>query len=327
MSWTAAIESWLNGAVADPQALRTVFVLVFGAAAFVIAMAVSLAVLGVRDVKKRIGSVRGEHAASPAGATVDALAAGLGGWIVPKDAKKRRSIAAKLQQAGYRSPVAYRRFLAAKVLAMAGVPLAIIAFGMVTRVFPFALALLYALAAVGLGYIMPDAWLARRVRHRQARLRRGLPDALDLMVVCTEAGLGLNAAIQRVSDEIDVQHPDLSDELNLVIMQTRAGIDSRTALKELEQRTGLPDIKAFVTTLLQAMRFGTSIADSLRIFAEEMRDKRLQTVQEQAAKLGVKMLFPVALCMMPSFLLVALGPALLKLTKAFSSLGGMGVPH
>lgn len=326
MSWVTNIESWMNSAISDPQTLRIAFIVVLGAAGFVISMAASFAVMGIWDIKKRIGSVKGEKTAH-AGATAEALWAGLGGLITPEDERKRNSIVAELEHAGYRSPAAYRRFLAAKLLAMTGIPLAIIALGVVTHVLPFATTLALALGWVALGYVLPNAWLARQVRRRQARLRRGLPDALDLMVVCTEAGLGLNAAIQRVSDEIDVQHPDLSDELSLVIMQTRAGIDSRTALKELELRTGLPDIKAFVTTLLQAMRFGTGIADSLRIFAEEMRDKRLQSVQEQAAKLGVKMLFPIALCMMPSFLLIALGPALIKLSKAFGSIAGSGLAH
>ncbi len=138
------------------------------------------------------------------------------------------------------------------------------------------------------------------------------------MVVCTEAGLGLNAAIQRVADEIEIQHADLSDELHLVMMQTRAGMDNRTALKELEARTGVDDIRAFVTTLVQSMRFGTSIAESLRVFSEEMRDKRLQRVQEAAAKLSVKMLGPIALFIFPSFLLVAIGPAIIRMMQALA---------
>jgi tight adherence protein C len=142
------------------------------------------------------------------------------------------------------------------------------------------------------------------------------------MVVCSEAGLGLSGAIQRVSDEIGVQHPELADELQLLMMQTRAGMDNRTALKELERRTNLEDISAFVTTLIQAMRFGTSIGQSLRIFSEEMRDKRLQRAQEKAARLSLTMLIPIVLCMLPMFFLVLLGPAILSLMNTIGKLTG-----
>ena len=184
------------------------------------------------------------------------------------------------------------------------------------------MALALAVGAGALAYVLPDLWVARKARKRKDKLRKGLPDALDLMVVCTEAGLGLNAAIQRVSEEIEIQHTDLAEELQLVMMQIRAGMDNRTALKELELRTGVDDIRAFVTTLIQSMRFGTSIADSLRVFSEEMRDKRLQRVQEAAAKLSVKMLGPIGLFIFPSFLLIAIGPAVMTLMKAVQQIGG-----
>jgi tight adherence protein C len=142
------------------------------------------------------------------------------------------------------------------------------------------------------------------------------------MVVCTEAGLGLSAAIKRVADEIGMQYPELADELQLLLMQTRAGMDNHAALKELERRTNLEDLSAFVTTLIQAMRFGTSIGQSLRIFAEEMRDKRLQRAQEKAARLSLTMLIPIALCMLPMFFLVLLGPAFLSLATSLQKLTG-----
>jgi tight adherence protein C len=144
------------------------------------------------------------------------------------------------------------------------------------------------------------------------------------MVVCAEAGLGLNAAMKRVADDIGVQHPELADEFSLVIMQARAGVETRVALRELERRTGLEDMTSFVTTLLQAMRFGTSIAESLRVFSEDMRDKRLQRAQEKAAQLSLKMLMPITLFMMPMFLLIAIGPAGLALMRSVSTITGNG---
>jgi tight adherence protein C len=119
-----------------------------------------------------------------------------------------------------------------------------------------------------------------------------------------------------------VQHPELADELQLLMMQTRAGMDNRTALKELERRTDLEDISAFVTTLIQAMRFGTSIGQSLRIFSDEMRDKRLQRAQEKAARLSLTMLIPIVLCMLPMFFLILLGPAMLSLMNTIEKLTG-----
>jgi tight adherence protein C len=144
---------------------------------------------------------------------------------------------------------------------------------------------------------------------------------MDLLVVCSEAGLGLSAGIQRVASELALTHPELSDELALYSMQTRAGMDNRAALKDLEERTGVEDIQTLVTMLLQSMRFGTSIADTLRVIAEELRDKRLQAAQEKAARISVMMLFPLVLCIMPSFLLVILGPALIGVFDALSKIG------
>jgi tight adherence protein C len=173
-----------------------------------------------------------------------------------------------------------------------------------------------------IAFLVPNYWLKRAVRRRKEKLRKALPDALDLMVVCTEAGLGLSTALKRVADEIGMQYPELSDELQLLLMQTRAGMDNHSALKELERRTDLEDISAFVTTLIQAMRFGTSIGQSLRIFAEEMRDKRLQRAQEIAARLSLTMLMPIALCMLPMFFLILLGPAILSLVSSLQKLTG-----
>ena len=121
-----------------------------------------------------------------------------------------------------------------------------------------------------------------------------------------------------------MQHPELADELQLVMMQTRAGMDSRSALKELERRRGLDDISAFVTTLLQALRFGTSIGESLRVFSDEMRDKRIQRAQEKAARLSLTMLMPIVLCLLPMFFLILLGPSIFSLLNTVSRMSGGG---
>jgi len=178
--------------------------------------------------------------------------------------------------------------------------------------------LLYATGAAFLGSLLPSIWLDRRVLSRQRALRVGFPDALDLLVVCVEAGLGLAPALQRVADEITVSHPELGGELALVNAEMRAGLERTEALQGLAERTGLVDIRGLVTLMVQTMRFGTSVADALRVYAEEFRDKRMQAAEEQAAKIGTKMIFPLVFCLFPSFFLVAIGPAVLRLIDVFS---------
>jgi tight adherence protein C len=165
--------------------------------------------------------------------------------------------------------------------------------------------------------ILPNVALNHLVERRQKRLRDGFPDALDMLVVCVEAGLGLMAAMQRVADELRFSHPELANEFALVTAEMRAGVDRVTALKGLAARTGLEDVQGLVSLLVQTLKFGTSIAESLRVYAEEFRDKRMQRAEEQAAKIGTKLIFPLIFCLWPSFFVVAVGPAVLRFIEAF----------
>jgi tight adherence protein C len=140
------------------------------------------------------------------------------------------------------------------------------------------------------------------------------------MVVCIESGLGLGQTIDRVADELMVSHPELAEELALVNAEMRAGVESVTALKNLADRTGLEDIRGLVSTLVQTLRFGTSVADGLRVYSEEFRDKRMQNAEERAAKIGTKMIFPLVFFMFPAFFVVAVGPAVVQMIDAFSKL-------
>jgi tight adherence protein C len=167
--------------------------------------------------------------------------------------------------------------------------------------------------------VLPNIVLDRLALNRITRIRNGFPDALDLLVVCSEAGLGLNAAIQRVGQELAETHPELADELVLVNAEIRVGVDRGEALRNLAQRTGVDDIRGLVALLTQSMRLGTGIAETLRIFAEELRDKRMQRAEELAAKLGTKMIFPLVLCMFPGFFVVILGPAILRIIAVFGT--------
>jgi tight adherence protein C len=167
------------------------------------------------------------------------------------------------------------------------------------------------------GFLLPEIWILVRVNGRQARLRRGLPDALDLLVICVEAGLGLDQALLRVTQELKVVHPELSDELQLVNMEMRVGKSRIDALRELARRTGVEDVKALVAMLAQTERFGTSIASSLRVHSDDLRTRRRQRAEEMSAKTSVKMVPVLVLFIFPALMVVILGPAILILLRQF----------
>jgi tight adherence protein C len=177
------------------------------------------------------------------------------------------------------------------------------------------------LFAAFVGVVLPNYVLEKIKQNRLKKLRNGFPDALDLLVVCVEAGLGLGAAIDRVARDLDVSHTELAEELRLVNVEMRAGVERPVALKNLADRSGLADIRGLVGLLVQTMRFGTSIADALRVYSEEFRDKRMQKAEEQAAKIGTKLIFPLVTCLFPSFFIVAVGPAALRMIVVFRALG------
>jgi tight adherence protein C len=162
-----------------------------------------------------------------------------------------------------------------------------------------------------IGYMSPSFILDKLIADRQKAIRRAFPDALDLLVVCSEAGLSLDAAIQKVATEINLSQPVLADELEIVIVETRAGIDRHKALQRLVERTGVEDLKGLVSALSQSMRFGTSIVETLKVYSEDLRDKRTQAAEAIAAKIGTKLIFPLAVCLLPAFLMVVMVPAIL----------------
>src|SRR5712692_2122853 len=169
--------------------------------------------------------------------------------------------------------------------------------------------------AVVLGYLIPEMWLIWRVRARQHRLRRALPDGLDLLVICVEAGLGIDQALLKVSQDLRIAHREFSDELQLVNLEMRIGKSRIEALRELARRTGLEDIKSLVAMLIHAERFGTSVAQSLRVFSDELRTKRRQRAEERSAKTTVKIVPPLVFFIFPALLVVILGPAVITLMR------------
>ena len=213
-------------------------------------------------------------------------------------------------RAGIRRPDAMLAMRGVRLL----VPVVLVAavfFSGYYRANPFFIFLLTAVV----GYMIPETWLLWRIRSRQHKLRRGLADGLDLLVICVEAGLGLDQALLRVSQELRVTHPELSDELQLVNMEMRVGKSRMEALRELARRTGLDDIQALVAMLVQTERFGTSIAQSLRVHSDDLRTKRRQRAEELSAKTTVKMVPPLVFFIFPALMVVMLGPAVLTLMR------------
>jgi tight adherence protein C len=238
--------------------------------------------------------------------------------LLPAGGTERSAMTEKLRYAGYTSDSAVQYLYAIKGVLGLGLPL--IWYGC-SRFFPTLSTgriFFFALAAAFVGMLLPNKWLDRRVAARQKSLRNGFPDALDMLTVCVESGLGLAAAIQRVADELEISHPELAMELAQVNAQMRAGVERETALRGLAERTGLDDIRGLVGLLVQTLRFGTGVADALRVYANEFRDKRMQRAEEAAAKMGTKLIFPLVLCLFPCFFVVAIGPAVIRLVEAFS---------
>lgn len=303
--------------------------LIGGAVTFATLGAISLT-SGNRDpMRRRLKQMTGGVTTRPSGGLLGMRLAEtlepLGVHLAPKKEQERASLRLQLIRAGFRSESAAGAVYAAKVFLMLGLP--VVTFALLSNFTDLTLAQILAAAAFAafIGMIGPERYLNHRIARRKREMMRAFPDTLDLLVSCTEAGLGLNAAIARVSDRIYLSSPLLAHELQLLNAEVRSGVDRVEAFHNLVERTGLEDVRGLVSLLSQSMRFGTSVADTLRIYAAEFRDKHAQRIEEQAGKVGTKLIFPLVFCFFPAFFVVAIGPAVLALISALSgsSLSGM----
>ncbi|HUZ45097.1 MAG TPA: type II secretion system F family protein [Terriglobia bacterium] len=234
------------------------------------------------------------------------------GKILPTSTSNLSHTQRLLVRAGYRRPESVMAMRGAKIL------IPIILLSAVYFTGAYLINPLFILAFAGLvGFLAPDMWLTWKVRKRQHCIRLALPDALDLLVVCIEAGLGLDQAFMRVSQELRITHPELCEELDMVNAQIRVGRTRIEALRELASRTGVDDIKSLVAMLIQTDRFGTSVAQSLRVHSDDMRVKRRQRAEEMAAKTTVKMVPPLVFFIFPALFVVILGPAMITIYRQF----------
>jgi tight adherence protein C len=233
---------------------------------------------------------------------------------IPKSQSEVSILRQRLIRAGFRNDSAVNIFYGAKFVLM----ILLVATVLITKVAAYNYFFVIFAALAG-GFLAPDFWLGNRIKGRQKKIRRALPDVLDLLVVCVEAGLSLDHATLRTANELELSAPELSDEMKIVALEGRAGCPRADAWKHLAERTDVEQIRHLVTMLVQSEKFGTSIAKTLRIHSETQRTKRVQQVEEMAAKMTIKILFPLVLFIFPSLFLVTLGPALILMFEQFQS--------
>jgi tight adherence protein C len=242
------------------------------------------------------------------------------GEAVQERSSSTSALRQRLIRAGYPNAAAVPMFMGIRLALPAGL---FIGAGAVLPALGYSAAftLIMALYFGLMGYVLPGLAVSRKIKKRQKEMQKALPDALDMLVVSVEAGLGLNAALVRVSEEMDRMSPVLSEQLGLVNLEIRAGTSREEALRNLGERTGLQDIISLVGMLIQTERFGTSVAQALRVHAETMRTKRRQRAEEAAAKTTIKLVFPLVFCIFPAMFVVILGPALIQIYQALASFG------
>ncbi len=235
--------------------------------------------------------------------------------LLPKSQAEISIVLQRLTRAGYRNESAVKVFYGCKVL----VPLLLCVVAFVSNLASLSPFFVYA-SALGLGFLAPDFWLGRKIKDRQKKIERGLPDVLDLLVICIEAGLSLDQGTARTAEELKNAQPELCDEFGILVLEQRAGRARSDAWKHLAERTGVESLRNLVSVLVQSEQFGTSVAKTLRQHADTLRTQRIQAVEEMAAKTSVKLVFPLVFFIFPALFLVVLGPAVILMMESFQTL-------
>ena len=307
------MNSYLN----DETILRRVMVGLTAVTIFILGLGLSVLIMNVTSpLRRRMGLTT--ETAPVKNRLMVRVSTALGpvaSYVLPQKDAERNKMMERLVRAGFRSPQALQVFYALKTLATVALPMLVLIGSRWLPELETRSIFTYAVVASGVGLLAPNFVLGKLIDRRTKALRDGFPDALDLLVVCVESGLGLAAAIQRVADELSFSHPELAFELSTVNAEIRAGRPREQALRNLASRTGLTDIKGLVGLLVQTMRFGTGVSDALRVYSEEFRDKRMQRAEEQAAKMATTLIFPLVLCMFPVFFIIAIGPSVIRIME------------
>lgn len=316
------MEALTRTAAEIPREMLLIYGAVFLTAVF-LALAVVGLVQGRGSEKRRLAAATVTGAAAGARNISLRPSAGTGLWqstvnkltttALPKEEKRLSSARLRLMQAGYYSRHAIASFFVLRILLALALPVAVIV------LLPLVVALepqqmvTNAAFAVGIGYFGPSLWLSHRIDKRQSAMRFGFPDALDMLLICVEAGLSLNSAINRVAKEIGQASPLLAEQFELLTLELQAGVTRPKALRNMADRIGIEEINALVTLLNQSEAMGSSISASLRVYASEMRRKRMVKAEEKANKLPLKMTMPMVLFTLPSFMIVLLSPAVISI--------------
>lgn len=240
--------------------------------------------------------------------------------LLPNNEKLTLSTVDRLHHAGFHYRKSLFQYYAFRLLLMVLLPVLVLIIMLVFPAIKLNMIFQMLLFSFILGFIGPSFILDYMIKKRQKLIQRAFPDALDLLVVCTEAGLSLDAAIQKVTSEIGFSHPILATELSLVIAEIRAGVERKIAFSGLANRTGVEAIRGLMSSINQSMKFGSSIAETLRVYSDDFRDKRVQAAEEMAAKISVKLIFPTALCLLPCFLMIIIVPFAMNLFKVFQNI-------
>jgi tight adherence protein C len=236
--------------------------------------------------------------------------------VLPKSQAEVSITRQRLIRAGYRKDSTVNVFYGSQVLT----PIVLCALALVTGLGMKSPLFVYGMALV-FGYMGPGFWLNHQIKERQKRIRLGLPDVLDLLIICIEAGLSMDQATARSAAELRKAQPELCDELNVVVLEQRAGRPRADSWRNMADRTDVDAVRNLVSMLVQSEQLGTSIARTLRIHSDTLRTQRVQAVEEAAAKLTVKLLFPLVFCIFPSLFVVVLGPAIIAITQTFGTMG------
>ncbi|AKU54159.1 MULTISPECIES: type II secretion system F family protein [Vibrio] len=311
-----SIQGWLSGFAINQETLLMGLILV---TTVLVVMTLGSIIVGVNSpIKRKLAELSGDKKSLPShnkkmADTLESLAP----LTSPTSEKERQTTRNKLMHAGFHQSNALSLFYSIKsVTTIFGVLVS--AFIYIT--FPGSKYVYFLMIlSIFVGLFIPNIFLSRMINQRQKSIRASVADMLDLLIVCTESGLGFNAALRRVADELVVSHPELADELDTVCNKIQAGKTMPEALHEMVVRTGLEELVGLVSMLSHASRIGGSLVNSLREYTEDYRDKRQQAAEELAAKVPVKMLFPTVFFIWPCFFIVAVGPAIITLIEAFSN--------
>ena len=279
------------------------------------ALRVRLSNLQTHAQKRRVGEMRVRRQRRK---HFEKMVRTFGDRVTRADDTKRKTFRIQLLRAGYRHPDAVSLYLGLRAILAIALPATLVLLSPLSS--DLSPRMMIGLVAVAmLGWFLPKLFIVRRGRRRQRSVKRALPDTLDLLTTCVEAGLGLNQALVRVAEDVLPLSRDMSDELTITNLEIRAGSSRPEALKNFASRTGLPDVSSLTAMLIQTDRFGTSIAQALRVHADTMRDKRRQRAEEAAAKTSIKLLFPLVLLIFPAIFVVILGPAVFHMAEIFGS--------